>query len=115
MILKDMLQQSDALDRMFHALADPARRAMLDRLSRGPASASELAEPLPMSLSAAVQHLRILEASGFVLSEKQGRVRQCRLDRARLAEAEGWIAARRKQWVERLDALGEFLEKEQDG
>jgi DNA-binding transcriptional ArsR family regulator len=104
-----MLQQSDSLDLAFHALADPARRSMIDRLSRGPASASELAAPLPMSLSAAVQHLRILEASGLVRSEKVGRVRHCRLDREQLHAAEGWIADRRALWNARLDALGDFL------
>ncbi len=75
-----MLNQSIELDRLFHALADPARRAMLERLSRGPAPVSELARPLPMSLPAAMQHLDVLEAAGLVRSEKVGRVRTCAIE-----------------------------------
>lgn len=103
-----MLQQSP-LDQMFHALADPARRAMVERLSRGPASVSELAQPLPMSLSAVVQHLQVLEASGLVRSEKAGRVRTVRIEPAALRTAEQWITERRASWEGRLDRLGDFL------
>lgn len=82
---------------------------MVERLSRGPASVSELAEPLAMSLSAVVQHLQVLEASGLVRTEKVGRVRTCRIDPAALSLAEQWINERRAQWERRLDRLGEYL------
>lgn len=104
-----MLHQSDELDLMFQALADAGRRSMVDRLAKGPASVSELAEPLDMSLSAVVQHLKVLEASGLVRTEKQGRVRSCRLDTGRLQLAEQWINERRLQWEGRLDRLGDYL------
>ena len=109
MILKNMLHQSDQLDRVYHALADEGRRAMLDRLVKGPATVSELAAPLDMSLSAVVQHLKVLEASGLVRSEKAGRVRTCRVDTKTLNLAEQWINQRRKLWERRLDRLGEIL------
>jgi DNA-binding transcriptional ArsR family regulator len=104
-----MLNYSTPLDRAFQALADPTRRAMVERLSRSPASVSELKRPLAMSLPAVMQHLAMLEASGLVLSEKAGRVRTCRINPAALAEAEQWIAARRVEWERRLDRLGEYL------
>ena len=88
-----MLNQS--LNGIFQALADPTRRGIVERLSRGPASVSELARPLDMTLSAVVQHLAVLEASGLVSSEKVGRVRTCRVERAVLTRAEGWLADRR--------------------
>jgi DNA-binding transcriptional ArsR family regulator len=109
MLLKCVLQQSATLDLMFHALADGGRRAMIDRLSRGPASVSELAEPLDMSLSAVVQHLHVLEASGLVRSEKIGRVRTCRIESEALSLAEQWINERRALWQRRLDRLGHIL------
>ena len=89
-----MLNQSIALDRVFQALADPARRHMVERLSRGPASVSTLAMPLTMSLPAVMQHLQVLEASGLVRSEKSGRVRTCRIEPTALHGAERWINAR---------------------
>ncbi|RIH77275.1 HTH-type transcriptional regulator [Calidithermus terrae] len=98
-----------ALDRLFQALADPNRRAMVEQLSRGPASVSELARPLEISLAAAVQHLEVLEASGLVRSRKVGRVRTCELEPAALQPVEQWIGERRKSWERRLDRLGEFL------
>jgi len=104
-----MLNQNASLDLMFQALADPTRRIMVERLSRGPASVSELARPLPISLPAVVQHLQVLEQSGLVKSEKVGRVRTCTLDSGALSLAEQWINDRRTQWVRRLDRLGEFL------
>ena len=104
-----MLNQSTDLDRLFHALADPARRAMVERLSRGPAPVSELARPLPMSLPAAMQHLSVLEAAGLVRSEKVGRVRTCAIEPQALSQAEQWINARRIEWEHRLDRLGEYL------
>jgi DNA-binding transcriptional ArsR family regulator len=104
-----MLDQSASLDLMFHALADPTRRSMVERLSRGPASVSELAQPLDMTLSAVVQHLQVLEASGLVRSQKVGRVRTCRIEPMALRRAEQWIAARRTTWERRLDRLGDYL------
>lgn len=109
-----MLHQQAALDLMFHALADPTRRTMVERLSRGPASVTELAEPFNMSLSAVVQHLRVLEASGLVRSEKVGRVRTCRIESGALRTAEQWIAERRRTWDRRLDRLGDYLAEEPD-
>jgi DNA-binding transcriptional ArsR family regulator len=105
-----MLNYQTPLDRAFQALADPTRRAMVERLSRGPASVSELARPLVMSLPAVMQHLAVLETSGLVLSEKAGRVRTCRINSAGLSEAEQWIAGRRMEWERRLDRLGDYLE-----
>jgi len=104
-----MLNQSPTLDLVFHALADPSRRTIVDRLSRGPASVSELAAPLEMTLSAVVQHLQVLEDSGLVKSEKVGRVRTCRVNSAALQTAEQWITARRTGWERRLDRLGDYL------
>ena len=104
-----MLNQQPDLDRLFHALADPARRAMVERLSRGPAPVTELARPLPMSLPAALQHLGVLEAAGLVRSEKIGRVRTCAIEPAGLSLAEHWINARRTEWEHRLDRLGDYL------
>lgn len=107
--LKQVLNQSAPLDRVFQALADPSRRLMVERLTRGPASVSELAQPLEMSLAAVVQHVQVLEASGLVRSEKVGRVRTCTIEPAGLRTAEQWISARRTSWEHRLDRLGGFL------
>jgi DNA-binding transcriptional ArsR family regulator len=104
-----MLNQQPALDRLFHALADPARREIVERLARGPASVSDLAAPLAMSLPGVLQHLQVLEASGLIRSEKVGRVRTCRLEPASLRVAEQWIADRRAVWDRRLDRLGHYL------
>ena len=104
-----MLNYSAPLDGVFQALADPARRAMVERLTRGPASVSELARPFAMSLSAVVQHLQVLEGSGLVRSEKIGRVRTCRIEPAALRTAEQWISERRTSWERRLDRLGNYL------
>ncbi|HWU18916.1 MAG TPA: metalloregulator ArsR/SmtB family transcription factor [Devosia sp.] len=104
-----MLNQQPNLDLMFQALADPTRRAMVDRLSRGPASVSELAKPFDMSLPAIVQHLQALEASGLVSSQKIGRVRTCQIEPEAMSMAEQWINDRRTTWVRRLDRLGDFL------
>jgi DNA-binding transcriptional ArsR family regulator len=102
------------LDLMFQALADPSRRIMVERLSRGPASVSQLAEPLAMSLPGVVQHLQVLEAAGLVKTQKIGRVRSCTLDTTAMSLAEQWINDRRTQWERRLDRLGEFLEQTKD-
>lgn len=99
---------------MYAALADGSRRSMVDRLSRGPATVKELAEPLTMSLPAVLQHLRVLEESGLVSSAKTGRVRTCRLQPAALQAAERWIADRRAGWVSRLDRLDDFLNTEEE-
>jgi DNA-binding transcriptional ArsR family regulator len=104
-----MLNHETALDRVFHALADPSRRAIVDRLTRGPASVSELARPFRMTLAAVVQHVQVLEDSGVVRTEKVGRVRTCRIEPAALSSAEQWITRRRALWERRLDRLGEVL------
>jgi len=104
-----MLNQVATPERVFQALAVPSRRFIVDRLSRGPASVSELARPLPMSLAAVVQHLQVLEQCGIVRSEKVGRVRVCRVDPAALLAAERWITERRAMLEEQLDRLGAVL------
>ena len=109
-----MLNYSGHLDLMYQALADPARRVMVERLSRGPATVSELAQPLDMTLSAVVQHLQLLERSGLVRSEKIGRVRTCRIEPQALRLAEQWIAERRSTWERRLDRLGDVLAEQPD-
>ena len=105
-----MLNESTRLDLAFQALADPSRRGMLAQLSRGPASVSELARPLPISLPAVLQHLQLLEASGLVRSKKTGRVRTVTMEPQALGAAEGWIAQQRALWEGRLDRLEEVLE-----
>ena len=104
-----MLNNTQPLDLLFQALADPTRRVMVERLSRGPVSVGELAKPLPMSLPAVMQHLQVLEASGLVSSEKVGRVRTCRIEPAALRTAEQWIGERQASWERRLDRLGDYL------
>ena len=108
-ILKQMLQQKIDLDRTFQALADKSRRSMVERLTSGPASVSELAEPLAMSLAAVVQHVHVLEACGVVKTEKVGRTRICRIEPAAMTAAEQWITDRRRGWEARLDRLGDIL------
>jgi DNA-binding transcriptional ArsR family regulator len=109
-ILKHMLDQMADLDRVFQALADPNRRVMVERLSQGPASVSELARPLAISLAAVLQHVQVLEASGLVRSQKAGRTRTCSINPAALRSAEQWISTRRALWERRPDRLGEVLE-----
>jgi DNA-binding transcriptional ArsR family regulator len=106
-----MPNQGATLDRVFQALSDPSRRAMVERLSRGPASVSELAQPLAMSLPAVMQHLQVLETSGLVRSEKVGRVRTCTIEPVPLRTAEQWISDRQSGWERRLDRLGDYLER----
>jgi DNA-binding transcriptional ArsR family regulator len=106
-------EERERVDRVFHALADHNRRDIVERLSLGPATVSELAEPLPMSLSAVVQHLEVLQLSGLVSSEKVGRVRTCRIEPRALRPLERWIDARRSSWERRLDRLGEYLADEE--
>ena len=109
MIVKYMLNYN--LDKTFAALADPARRAIVERLVAGPATVSELARPLPMSLPAAMLHLKVLEDSGLVTSQKVGRVRTCRIDPRMLSQAEQWVAERRQMWERSLDRLGAWLDE----
>jgi DNA-binding transcriptional ArsR family regulator len=109
-----VLNDSSKLDRAFQALADPARRGMLARLALGPASVSELAEPLAMSLPAVLQHLHALEASGLIRSEKKGRVRTCRLEPGVLSTAEQWLVDRRSEWEKRHDRFEEYVMKLRD-
>ena len=106
-----MLDRS-AVDRVFQALGDPTRRAIVEQLCRAPKSAKDLAEPLNVSLAAVVQHLQLLEDSGVIRSSKVGRVRTCRIDPAGLQVAEQWIAKRRSLWERRLDRLGAVLARE---
>jgi DNA-binding transcriptional ArsR family regulator len=109
-MLNQTLDRNDAsLNRVFQALADPGRRMMVERLSRGSASVSELGKPLAMSLAAVVQHVQVLEASGLVRTQKIGRTRTCSLDPAALQSAETWISERRWLWERRLDRLGDYL------
>ena len=109
-----MLSQRAAVDRVFHALGDPTRRAIVERLSEGPVSVSSLAQPLDITLAAVVQHLQILEASGLVQTEKVGRVRTCRIEPKGLSVAERWINERRTLWERRLDRLAALLEEDAD-
>jgi len=95
---------------MFQALADPTRRQMVERLAQGPLSVSVLAEPFAMSLPAIVQHLKVLEDSGLVRSQKVGRVRTCSVEPAALQTVERWISDRRLTWERRLDRLGLYLD-----
>ena len=104
---------SAAVDRVFHALAEPTRRAIVERLTTGPSTVSDLARPFDMTLAAIVQHLQVLEDSGVVRTEKVGRVRTCRLEPRGLRLAEQWIAERRTTWERRLDRLGEVLAEDE--
>jgi DNA-binding transcriptional ArsR family regulator len=108
------LKNAAAVDRVFHALGDPTRRAMVERLSEGPISVSELAQPLAMTLAAVVQHLQVLEKSGLVRTRKIGRVRMCRMESKGLSAAEQWIGERRSLWEKRFDRLGALLASEED-
>ncbi len=104
-----MTNNSAALDRVFHALADPSRRAIVQRLCRGPASVSELAKPLAMALPTVLQHLEVLEAGRLIRSEKTGRVRTCHLEPAAFATIEHWIDRQRLVWEQRLDRLEAYV------
>jgi DNA-binding transcriptional ArsR family regulator len=105
-----VLNYQHPLDLAFQAFADPTRRQIVERLSQKPASVSELARPLAMTLPAVMQHLAVLEASGVVLTEKAGRVRTCRLNPQAMSLAEQWLNERRLEWERRLDRLGDFLQ-----
>src|SRR5262244_2097226 len=109
-----MLKHAD-VDDSLRALAEPTRRAIVERLSRGPATVSDLGKPFDMTLAAVVQHLQVLEESGLVRSEKSGRVRTCRIEPTTLTAAAAWIADRKATWERRLDRLGELLKGEAPG
>ncbi len=109
-----MLSHRVQVDRVFHALGDPTRRAMIEKLSEGPVSASRLAKPLDITLAAVVQHLQVLEKSGLVRTEKVGRIRTCRIEPGGLNLAEQWIRDRRALWERRFDRLGKLLSEESD-
>jgi DNA-binding transcriptional ArsR family regulator len=113
-MVKSMLNQTLRPDRAFHALADSTRRDMVQRLTTGPLSVSELARPLPMTLAAVVQHLRVLEQGGLVRSEKVGRVRSFQIEPSGLSAVEDWVREQRTAWEVRLDRLGEYL-RESEG
>jgi len=106
-----MTEKKANIDRVFQALGDATRRAMLERLSPGPMSVSRLAEPFNMSLAAVVQHLQVLEEAGLVKTEKVGRVRSCRVEASGLQAAEAWLRARRPEWDQKLDRLVEVLDE----
>jgi len=103
------------IERVFHALGDPTRRAIVEKLSRGPLSVSRLAEPLDITLTAVVQHLQVLEESGLVHTEKLGRVRTCRVESLGFSLLEQWIADRRSTWERRLDRLDRLLADSDEG
>ena len=100
------------VDRVFHALGDPTRRALVERLSEGPVTVSLLAKPFAITLAAVVQHLQVLEKSGLVRTEKLGRVRTCRIEASGFSVAQQWIEQRKAIWETRLDQLGILLEEE---
>src|ERR1700730_16196020 len=111
-----MLHCSDhPLSKVFGALADASRRAIVARLTGVPASVSELAQPLPMTLSAVGQHLKVLESSGIVRSKKRGRTRVCYIKRRVLSASQSWFTARRREMTKRVDRLAEFLKEEHRG
>ena len=109
-----MAKRKIDVDRLFHALGDPTRRAILDRLSRGPLSVSELAAPLGVTLTAVAQHLEILEECGLAHTEKLGRVRTCRIESAGFDALEQWIRNHRTMWERKLERLNAFLEEEDE-
>jgi DNA-binding transcriptional ArsR family regulator len=104
--------QTVDVNRVFHALSDATRRQMIERLSEGPVSVSELAKPLGVSLAAVVQHLQVLQECSLVRSEKVGRTRLCRMESAGLRAVENWITARRTSWERKFDRLGDLLAEE---
>lgn len=106
-----MLKQPASLDLVFQALADPTRRALVERMTKGPASVSDLARPFAMTLAAVMQHLKVLEESGLVRTQKEGRVRTCTIEPNALRTAEDWIAERRTSWEGKLDRLGALLDE----
>lgn len=106
----EMPHHSTPLDLAFHALSDPTRRAVVSRLAKGEVPVSVLAQPFDMALPSFAQHLKVLEQSGLIASEKRGRSRWCKLVRPRFEEAAEWMEAERRAWVNRLDRLESYLE-----
>ena len=106
------MNRATQVDKIFDALGDPTRRAILERMSKDPMPASQLVEPLKMTLAGVVQHLQVLEACGLIRSQKVGRVRTCRIEPKGLATASKWLADRQAQWERRLDALGALLDED---
>ena len=115
MVNRVVKSQSQVLDRAFSALADPTRRAILQRLGRGPATVSELARPFGISLPGLMKHVRILEQADLVTTEKHGRTRECRLGPEHLDDAARWIRTYQRRWEGRLDRLGSYLQKHKGG
>ena len=109
-----MTEYSESLNRVFHALADPTRRAVIQQLSSGPASVTELARPYDMALQSFSQHLRVLEDSGLIRSTKVGRVRRCEMADQALSSAERWILDQRRRWTEQFDRLDAYLSELQE-
>lgn len=107
--------QSQVLDRTFSALSDPTRRDILERLATGPASITELALPIGISLPGVMKHVHILEEAQLVTTEKRGRTRECRLGPEQMADATRWIERYRRQWERRLDRLETYVERKQKG
>ena len=110
-----MAQHSAQLDGVFVALADPTRRAVIQRLGQGPTSVSDLARDFPMTLPSFMKHVRTLEANGLIRTAKSGRVRTCVLDRERLALVEDWLAQQRRIWEGRTDRLEQFVTDATEG
>jgi DNA-binding transcriptional ArsR family regulator len=107
-----MPNQTPELGRVFQALADPTRRAVLERLASGPAAMSDLAQPFRMALPSFAQHLDVLEDCGLVRSSKEGRVRTYRIAPQAMKAAEGWLAKQRALWTRRLDQLDDYLKEQ---
>ncbi len=105
-----MEDYQSSLDAAFHALADPTRRAVVTRLTKGPASVKELAKPFDMGLPSFMKHLRVLEKDGLISSEKVGRVRTCRVNTERLVAAEAWLSEQRELWQAKTDRLADYVE-----
>lgn len=112
-MLKRMVEHQAELDRAFHALSDPTRRAIYARLAEGPLSVSALAEPFASSLAAIVQHVQVLERAGLIATRKSGRTRLCALAPDAAARAERWLSERRSTWEARFDRLGALVEAQQ--
>ncbi|WP_422060613.1 ArsR/SmtB family transcription factor [Sphingopyxis sp.] len=111
-IVRHMVNQQPALDSVFHALADPTRRAVVSRLLKGAEAVKTLSQPFEMGLPAFLKHLMVLESSGLIRTEKQGRVRTCHIEAGRLAAAEDWLSEQRAVWQGRTDRLAAFVESQ---
>lgn len=108
-MILSLMEHYAELNGLFQALADPTRRAVLQRLGEGPASVTELARPFDMALPSFMKHIRLLESSGWISTRKQGRVRHCALQERPLAQLEGWLAVQRALWEARTDRLERFV------